>query len=319
MRDKLGRTINYLRLSITDRCNLRCRYCMPAQGVAMDPRAEILNYEALLCIAEAAVGLGIEKVRITGGEPLVRRGSLRFLEQLGAIPGVEEMTLTTNGILLEKTAERLKAAGIDRLNVSLDSLDPQTFSQITRGGDLKRVLAGLEAAERAGLRLKLNMVVMRDVNDQEVEDFAALSLEHPWSVRFIEYMPTIREEAWKSRYLKGSEILERLHNRFDLGPIATTPLCGPAKPYRIKGAPGTLGIITPMSDHFCGDCNRIRVTAQGLAKSCLLSEQALDLKPFLMKGVAEVRKALIEVIDSKGDHHRFLDAEQSFQMSSIGG
>ena len=175
------------------------------------------------------------------------------------------------------------------------------------------------AAEQAGLRLKLNMVVMRGINDHEVEAFAALSQKHPWSVRFIEYMPTIREAAWKNRVISGGEILERLQQTFALSSISTSRLCGPAKPYRIDGAIGTVGIITPMSEHFCGSCNRIRVTAQGLAKSCLLSDQALDLRPALAQGPQSVREALVEVIRGKNQQHHFEDEERSFQMSGIGG
>ncbi len=319
MHDKLGRTINYLRLSITDRCNLRCCYCMPATGVPACEHGDILRYEELLKVAEAAVSLGIEKVRITGGEPLVRKGLISFLNQLGSLSGLSEMTLTTNGLLLEETAEQLKAVGVNRLNVSLDSLDPQTYAQITRGGDLKKVLAGLEAAEQAGLRLKLNMVVMRGINDHEVENFAALSQQHPWSVRFIEYMPTIREAAWKNRVISGGEILERLKQTFALSFLSTSRLCGPAKPYRIDGAIGTVGIITPMSEHFCGNCNRIRVTSQGFAKSCLLSNQSRDLKPALAEGGEAVKLALSEVIAGKNLQHHFMDEDGSFQMSCVGG
>ncbi len=319
MHDKLGRTINYLRLSITDRCNLRCCYCMPATGVPACEHGDILRYEELLKVAEAAVSLGIEKVRITGGEPLVRKGLISFLNQLGSLSGLSEMTLTTNGLLLEETAEQFKAVGVNRLNVSLDSLDPQTYAQITRGGDLKKVLAGLEAAEQAGLRLKLNMVVMRGINDHEVENFAALSQQHPWSVRFIEYMPTIREAAWKNRVISGGEILERLKQTFALSFLSTSRLCGPAKPYRIDGAIGTVGIITPMSEHFCGNCNRIRVTSQGFAKSCLLSNQSRDLKPALAEGGEAVKLALSEVIAGKNLQHHFMDEDGSFQMSCVGG
>lgn len=319
MRDGLGRTINYLRLSITDRCNLRCCYCMPAEGIPACDHADVLRYEELLQIAETAVGLGVEKVRITGGEPLVRNGVVEFLKRLGKIPGLSEMTLTTNGLLLETLACELKDAGVERLNVSLDSLNPEAYKQITRGGELARVLAGLEAAEQAGLRLKLNMVVMRGINDHEVENFAALSIERPWSVRFIEYMPTIREKAWQNRVISGREIHERLQSRFELSSISTTRLCGPAKPYRITGAIGTVGIITPMSEHFCGNCNRIRVTAQGMAKSCLLSDKAMDLKPALSQGRDALRAALFDVIGSKAAQHHFSDEQSVVQMSGIGG
>lgn len=319
MRDKLGRNINYLRLSITDRCNLRCCYCMPPEGIPACDHAEVLRYEDLLSIAEAAVDLGIEKVRITGGEPLVRKGVVDFLDRLGRIPGLTEMTLTTNGLLLEEVACDLKSAGVERLNVSLDSLKADTYQKITRGGNLSQVLGGLDAAEKAGLRLKLNMVVMRGINDYEVEDFAALSLNRPWSVRFIEYMPTIREKAWQYRVVAGNEILERLQSRFELTTISTSRLCGPAKPYRIESALGTIGIITPMSDHFCGNCNRIRVTAQGVAKSCLLSDQSLDLKPALLQGREALRASLLDVIDGKMEQHHFSDDQRNVQMSGIGG
>lgn len=318
-RDHFGRTVNYLRLSVTDRCNLRCCYCMPSAGVESCSHDEILRYEELLRIANAAVSLGIEKVRVTGGEPLVRKGILGFLSQLGAIPNLTEVTLTTNGLLLSEVAFSLKAAGVNRLNVSLDSLDPQTYEQITRGGDVDRVLAGLEAADQAGLRLKLNMVVMRGINDHEIERFADISRSRPWSVRFIEYMPTIREESWKMRIMSGTEVLSHLQRRFELIPLSNTRLCGPAKSYRIKNAPGTIGIITPMSDHFCGNCNRIRVTAQGLAKSCLLSDRAQDLKPAIAQGDEALRMALVDVIHGKEGRHHFLHEGKSFPMSCVGG
>ena len=321
-RDRFGRTINYLRLSVTDRCNLRCCYCMPSEGVPARSHAEILSYEELIRIAEAAVDLGIRKVRVTGGEPLVRTGLTGFLERLSVIPGLDEVSLTTNGVMLASFAMRLKQAGVDRLNVSIDSLRPDVYAQITRGGTLDQTLTGLKAAEQAGLKIKLNMVVMRGINDGEVEDFAALSLARPWSVRYIEYMPTIREKSWRSQIVSGAEILERLRQSYSLTALETSRVCGPARPFRIKGALGTVGIITPMSDHFCHSCNRIRVTATGLAKSCLLSERALDLKPALAQSDTVLRQALIEVIDSKESRHS-LGGEGStsapFSMASIGG
>lgn len=323
MRDGLGRTVNYLRLSITDRCNLRCCYCMPAAGVACCGHDEILRYEELLRIARAATELGIEKVRVTGGEPLVRKGVVGFLEQLAHVPGLKEITLTTNGLLLAPLAERIRGAGVERLNVSLDSLDPTTYAQITRGGDLRQVLAGLDAAERVGLRLKLNMVVMHGINDHEVENFAALSLDKPWSVRFIEYMPTIKERAWQNRVIAGREVMERLSKRFELEPMQAGRLCGPARPYRIAGARGTVGIITPMTDHFCGACNRIRITSTGFAKSCLLADDAVDLKPYLTaESIDELQKALRQVVAGKGQRHHFgedQDGPSPFAMAGIGG
>ncbi len=323
MRDNLGRTVNYLRLSITDRCNMRCCYCMPESGVSLCGHEEILRYEELLRIARAAVELGVEKVRVTGGEPLVRKGAVEFLEQLREIPGLNEIALTTNGLLLAPLAERISAAGVKRLNVSIDSLQPTVFSRITRGGDLRRVLEGLEAAERTGLGLKLNMVVMRGINDHEIPDFAALTLNKPWSVRFIEYMPTIKESAWRDRVVAGQEVLERLGRDFTLEPLTAGRLCGPARPYRIAGARGTLGIITPMSDHFCGSCNRIRVTSTGYVKSCLLNNDAVNLRQYLAGDTLQpLKEALLQVVSSKGQRHHLGEGDSgpsSFIMAGIGG
>jgi len=322
MRDSFGRTINYLRLSITDRCNLRCSYCMPAEGVPLKTCADILRYEDFLRIVGVAADLGIRKVRITGGEPLVRKGVLGFLQQVAATPGIEELALTTNGLLLAETARDLKEAGVQRLNVSLDSLRPDSFASITRGGSLATVLKGLEAAEAAGLQIKLNMVVMRGVNDQEILPFAALSLEKPWSVRFIEFMPTLQEDGWQRKVVSGAEILAQLNQQYSLREIPRGHSCGPARQYRIAGAPGSVGIITAISDHFCGSCNRIRVTATGLAKSCLFNDEVLDLKPFLQGDKSELAKGLQQVIGQKPARHQ-LDSEKQkpagFSMASIGG
>jgi GTP 3',8-cyclase len=322
MQDTFGRTINYLRLSITDRCNLRCRYCMPAAGVQLKECGEILRYEDFLRIVSAAANLGIYKVRVTGGEPLVRKGVLNFLERVAATPGIEELALTTNGLRLGEQAQALKNAGVQRLNISLDSLQPDTFATITRGGSLSRVLKGLEAAEAAGLGIKLNMVVMRGINDAEVLDFAALSRTKPWAVRFIEYMPTLRVDGWGEKIVSGTEILDRLRRHYPIQALSTGRSCGPAKPYRIAGATGTLGIITPISEHFCGACNRIRVTATGLAKSCLLNDEAIDLKPHLRRSRDDMGSILRQVVDAKPAQHQ-LDSEHlrpaAFSMASIGG
>ena len=323
MKDSHGRTINYLRLSITDRCNLRCCYCMPDKGVAIKNCDEILSYEGMLRIVKAAAALGIRKVRVTGGEPLVRRGVISFLYQLSCTQGIEEVTLTTNGLLLEEMAGDLRRAGVSRLNISLDSLEEETFAMITRGGNLQKVKSGLAAAEDEGLKIKLNMVVMRGVNDHEIGRFARLTLSKPWSVRFIEYMPTIREPQWRDRIVTGGEVLGRLKEDFELQSLSTDRYCGPAKPYRISGAKGTVGIITPMSDHFCGDCNRIRVTSTGRGKSCLLNETALDLKPYLHSADDNLlRMALQDVIDGKPRQHRIAEGQDLgavFSMAEIGG
>ena len=321
--DTFGRKINYLRLSVTDRCNMRCRYCMPEDGVDKVSHQDILSYEELDRIARAAVAQGIEKIRVTGGEPLVRTGIVPFLAGLASIPGLKQLVLTSNGLLLEEMADDLRAAGVQRLNISLDSLDPARFCQITRIGDLKRVLAGIAAADRAGFPVKINMVVMRGVNDDEIEAIAALAIDRPYSVRFIEYMPSSREERWQSLVLSGQQILERLSARFPLEPVERNELAGPAREYRIAGAAGTLGIITPVTGHFCGECNRIRVTSTGLAKSCLFSSGELDLKPFLGEGDAGLLEhALRSIVLAKPGRHQ-LSAQSAnhtpFAMSAIGG
>ena len=323
MKDSFGRNINYLRLSITDRCNLRCRYCMPATGVETRQHDDILRYDEMLRIVAAATHLGIHKVRVTGGEPLVRKGVIGFLQQLADLQGIDEIALTTNGILLADYAQALSAAGVKRLNISLDSLNPDTFKDITRGGNLKQVLAGIDKAEQVGMKIKLNMVAMRGVNDHELLDFAALSRHRPWSVRFIEYMPTIREQQWQERIISGADILALLNKHYQLESLTTDHFCGPARPYRIADASGTLGIITPMSEHFCGSCNRIRVASTGFAKSCLMSNEMTDLRPFLgNRQQAELIDTLKTVICGKPEYHRLgsdPDSTTPFSMASIGG
>ncbi len=321
--DPFGRTINYLRLSVTDRCNMRCVYCMPAAGLPLLTHAHILSYEEMLLIARTAVAAGIEKIRVTGGEPLVRKGIVSFLERLAEIPGLRQLVLTTNGLLLAEMAESLQQAGVQRLNISLDSLQPETFSRITRGGDLGRVIAGIAAAERTGLPLKINMVVMRGVNDGEILDFAAMTLDRPLTVRFIEYMPAIRAENWQILIVPGETVLDRIARRFPFAPLERDGLAGPARTFRIAGAAGTIGVITPVSGHFCGECNRIRVTAAGRARSCLFADNGLDLKPLLAQGdEAGLAAAIRAIVADKPGQHALAAAEQQhtpFTMSAIGG
>ena len=321
--DSFGRSINYLRLSVTDRCNMRCRYCMPEVGVGKLEHQDILSYEELERVARAAVAIGIEKIRVTGGEPLVRRGIVPFLARLSAIPGLRQLVLTSNGMMLEQMAGALRAAGVQRLNISLDSLDPARFCEITRTGELPRVLAGIAAADRAGFPVKINMVVMRGINDAEVEAVASLAIDRPYTVRFIEYMPSSREERWQSLVVSGQEIKERLAARFPLLPVPRHELAGPAREYRICGAAGTLGIITPVTGHFCGECNRIRVTSTGGAKSCLFSGDEFDLKPYLGEGdAASLEAALRRIVLAKPGRHQ-ISRESAhhtpFAMSAIGG
>jgi len=321
--DTFGRTINYLRLSVTDRCNMRCVYCMPAGGIPMLAHDAILSYEELLLIAQTAVAAGIEKIRVTGGEPLVRKGIIPFLARLASISGLRELVLTTNGLQLREMAESLRQAGVQRLNISLDSLRPEIFADITRGGDVHRVMAGIAAAERAGFPLKINVVVMRGINDQEILDFAALTLDRPLTIRFIEYMPAIRSDDWESRIVPGETILDRISQRFSFMPLERDGLAGPARTFRIDGAAGTIGVITPVSGHFCAECNLIRVTATGRARSCLFSETGVDLKPLLGSGdEAGLAAALRAIVVQKPGRHSLAETEQQytpFVMSAIGG
>ena len=323
MIDAHGRKINYLRLSVTDRCNLRCRYCMPADGIPLLPHGEILTYEELFLVARTAVSLGIEKIRVTGGEPLIRKGILEFLTRLNGVPGLRQLVLTTNGLLLEEMAEPLKRAGVQRLNISIDSLVPENFRGITRGGDVSRVRSGIAAAEAAGFPIKLNMVVMRGVNDHEVVDFAALTLDRPYAVRFIEFMPSGAGADWHSMVVPGREILDRISKRFDFSGVDRGDLAGPAEDYRIRGAAGTIGVITAVTGHFCDGCNRIRVTASGLARGCLFSEAGTDLKPILRgNDPSELEKVILRIVGTKPGKHRLREkpsGSSTLDMSRIGG
>lgn len=322
--DRQGRKINYLRLSVTDRCNLRCRYCMPQQGVTDIGHDSLLRFEDLYRIARSAVAIGVRKIRITGGEPLVRKGISGFLRHLSGIAGLDQLVLTTNGVLLAEMAAELHDAGVQRLNVSLDSLDADTFSFITRGGSLKRVLNGIETARSCGFPVKLNMVVMRGVNDHEIPAFVRLAADSASTVRFIEYMPAIRENGWQRLVVPGREILARLERDFRLLPLEQARLAGPARNFRISGTSGTVGIITPISEHFCQECNRIRVTSTGQAKGCLFDETCIDLKPALQEDENNFQliRILRSIIAVKPPGHLMNPAEchhQAFSMASIGG
>ena len=322
--DSLGRNINYLRLSVTDRCNMRCFYCMPKEGIINKGHEAVLTYEELLLIAETAVGLGIEKIRITGGEPLVRSDIITFLGRLSVIPGLRHLALTTNGLLLSEMAADLYKSGVQRLNVSLDSLNAQTFSDITRGGDLKKVLAGLEIAEQAGFPPpKINCVIMRGVNDEEILNFAEMSRVRGNSIRFIEYMPAAKEDDWQRYCISGEEIMERIAARYTLEQIDKGAFSGPSRDFRISGARGSIGIITAVSGHFCSECNRIRVTSTGQAKGCLFADAKTDLIPWLRppdrEGLAKVLRVIVSTKPERHDISQDGYTHTNFTMSQIGG
>ena len=322
--DPQGRNINYLRLSVTDRCNMRCFYCMPPEGIVKKSHEALLSYEELQLIAETAVELGIEKIRITGGEPLVRAGIIAFLGRMSALPGLRHLALTTNGLRLVGMAADLYSSGVQRLNVSLDSLQPQTFSQITRGGNLAEVLAGLGAAEQAGFPPpKINCVIMRGVNDTEILDFAERTLSHGNSIRFIEYMPAMKEADWQRYCISGEEILQRIAGRYTMEQVDKGPYAGPSRDFRITGAKGSIGIITAVSGHFCSECNRIRVTSTGQAKGCLFSDARTDLIPWLRppdrEGLAEVFRFLVSTKPERHDISQDGYTHKNFNMSQVGG
>ncbi len=325
MQDTFGRTIDYLRLSVTDRCNLRCRYCMPEEGVPPMAHEQILSYEELLRIAAAALRLGVRKIRVTGGEPLVRKGIVDFIGQLTHLPEKPEVTLTTNGLHLAEMAGELKAAGLSRVNVSLDTLRPERFAAITRREGLHRVRAALDAAEAVGLTpLKINMVPIRGVNADEIADFARLTLEHRWQVRFIEFMPVSGGlDYGDENRLPAEDILKALAGVAPLIPLPRSGPAGPARLYRYADSRGSLGIIPAVSSHFCGECNRLRLTADGRLRPCLLSAEEIDLKAALRQpGEGALEDILRSAVSAKPERHGIGEAgfrPGDRRMQGIGG
>ena len=326
--DDFGRAINYLRVSVTDRCNLRCVYCMPSTGVDKQPHGDILRYEEIALIVRAAAELGLRKVRLTGGEPLARLGLPDLVRMLAAIPGIDDLSMTTNGTMLARHAQALAAAGLQRVNISLDTLRPERFAQITRHGRLDDVWAGMAAARAAGLApIKLNMVVVRGLNDDEIVDMARRTISDGWHVRYIELMPIGANVEWAG---DGGVPTAEVRSRIEaaLGPLQAagdgSPAGnGPARYYRLPGAAGTVGFIAAMSDHFCRACNRLRLTADGRLRPCLMSDEELDLRPALRAGadLAAVQDLLLQAIRRKPERHH-LDLAQpphGRMMSEIGG
>lgn len=326
MQDQFGRTIEYLRLSVTDRCNLRCRYCMPEAGVAELSHGDVLRYEEMLRIAAAACRLGIRKIRVTGGEPLVRRGIVGFIGELASLPEKPEIALTTNGLLLAEMAEDLKTAGLARVNVSLDTLRPERFEELTRRPGLEKVLTGIAAAERVGLLpIKINVIPFADFNADEIVDFARLTLEHPWDVRFIEFMPISADLDYLARDgLPVSEVEALLRALGDLETLPRQGADGPACMYRLAGAMGRVGLISSVSGHFCGECNRLRVMADGRVRGCLFDNEETDLKPVLRDGSDDrvLEELLLTAACAKPEKHRIHGDDfktPNRRMHGIGG
>ena len=322
--DKFGRTINYLRLSVTDRCNLRCVYCMPGCGVKWVARGDVLRFEEIHHIVRVGASVGLTRVRLTGGEPLVREGVVELVRMLSKVSGLAGLALTTNGVLLSRFARSLAHARLRRINISLDTLRPDRFSQITRFGSLSDVLSGIEAALEAGLNpVKLNVVVIRGVNDDEIVEMARLTIDRPLHVRFIELMP-IGGYFTHERFFPQHEILERLMELGRLNPIASAVGCGPAKTFALNGSRGTIGLIGALTQAFCAQCNRLRLTATGLLRPCLDQDCGIDITPALRPFVDRERIAdlLREAVSAKPKQHQMAIRKADpvrFCMSGIGG
>ncbi len=330
MLDKYSREINYLRVSITDRCNLRCIYCRPKEGISLYGHDDILRYEELLRVISIAVKMGLIKVRLTGGEPLVRRGFVEFIVALKKMEALKDISLTTNGILLEQFAGDIFEAGIRRINISLDSLNREKYFHITRGGNLDNVLRGIAKAEDIGFSpIKINTVAIKGFNDGEVLDFARLAEEKPFQIRFIELMPVGKTNLdYGEEYIPASQLIEKISRRYDLQPVKDkkNKSDGPAKLFKIKGGCGEIGFINPVSDHFCSTCNRMRLTADGKLRVCLLNEAEVDLKTALRenRSDADLEKLIWEAVILKPKQHDVVCVESSLKkcsrnMSEIGG
>ena len=323
--DRFGRNIHYLRISLTDHCNLRCVYCMP-EDMTFRPNKELMQDYELLLLTRLCAGLGFDKFRLTGGEPTVRANIVELVRGLAATPGVRQLAMTTNGVLLGRLAQPLKAAGLQRVNISIDTLDPVRFKRLTRWGSFDQVWDGILAAERAGLApVKLNAVVVRGVNDIDVADLAGLTLDHPWQMRFIEMMPFGGvTELQQSAVVSQAEMIERIEQAHGkLEAVNPGELDGEARVYRLAGAAGELGFISSVSLPFCAACTRARLTADGKLRLCLLREKEVDLLTPLRAGATleDLRRLVLEGIWHKPWGHGLKDGEVALNrvMSEIGG
>jgi len=317
MIDRLGRDITYLRISVTDKCNLRCRYCMPEEGVCKKNHEDMLTEDEIIQAVEAAAALGIRKIRITGGEPLVKKNIVSICRRTAAVEGINEVCLTTNGILLPQLAKDLKAAGVKRINLSLDTLDPEKYTHITRIGKLENFQAGLEAAFEAGFeKIKVNAVLIGGFNEDEIIPLANLTKEYPLDMRFIELMPILNsDEFGETAYVPYSRVLEKLPEA-----VPVEPDGGVAKLYRLPNSKGNIGLISPINAHFCGECNRLRLTQDGKLKPCLHAADEYSIKGLDFDGMKAVME---QAIWNKPAWHGDLDAinrsKAGRNMNEIGG
>jgi len=323
--DNYDRQIDYLRISITDKCNLRCVYCMPEKGIKPFKQSEVLTDDEIVRFVRIARNYGVRKVRITGGEPLMRKNITHLISSIKET-GIHELGLTTNGIKLSEHAAELKKAGLDRVNISLDTLDPQKYREITKQGDISLVLASIKEAEKQGLApVKINMVPIRGINDDEILSFAKLTFENDFHIRFIEFMPASCNGMWKKdKCISSADVLKKITALGEIEEYAFRGK-GPSRNYRIKGAKGVIGVISPISDHFCGDCNRLRLTADGKIRPCLFSKKKIDIKTPMRKGATdqEIEDLLRKAIAIKPQKHE-LNENRSTEnliktMSKIGG
>lgn len=326
LRDTFNRPITYMRISVTDRCNLRCVYCMPEAGLAWIPKPDILTYEEIERIVRAGASVGLRSVRLTGGEPLIRRDIVRLVEMLASIDGIDDVSLSTNGLLLADLAAELRRAGLRRVNISLDTLRDDRFVSIARRPGLDKVLAGIDAAAEAGLApIKINCVVMRGQNDDEVAQFAELTRARPIYVRFIEVMPVLDNvEMQTDAYVSADEILERIRAVEDLEPVAGPGGNGPARYFAFRGASGAVGVISPLSHDYCERCNRVRLTADGRLRLCLFGDHHIDLRTPVRSGASleEIAAIFSGAMLIKPERHHLEIGKTSSMMrafSEIGG
>jgi len=325
--DRYGRQLTYLRLSVTDRCNLRCRYCMPQTNFSWLPRGSILTYEEILKVCRILAGVGVTKVRLTGGEPLVRRNLISLVERLTEIDGLEEICITTNGVLLEEYADGLFKAGIRHINISLDSMNPELFACITGFDLFEQVWRGMEKALEIGFSpIKINSVIMKGINDSEIAALAGLSMKYPVQVRFIEFMPVGKDIFWgPDRFVSRDKIINQVESAFGkLRPLPESHSAGPASEYRLDKAAGSVGFIGALSHNFCESCNRLRLTADGHLRLCLFSDEEIDVKKALRRGLNTEELALFfrRAVLRKPKGLKFLNKEGlscNRGMSSIGG
>ena len=328
MKDIYHRKINYIRVSVTDRCNLRCIYCKPAKGFQQLARDQILSYEEIIRLVQLTVSCGITKVRLTGGDPLVRKDIVKLVEAIVRLKKVEDVSLTTNGILLDQMASNLYQAGLRRINVSLDSLKKDNYQHITGRDGLELVLKGIEKARSVGFSpIKINTVVIKGINDDEILDLAKLSLDNPFHIRFIEFMPIGNDQLWREKkYLSCSKIKEYIEA---YKPLVRTAISGPhhslnngpAQMFEFEGASGKIGFISPLSNHFCPTCNRIRLTADGKIRSCLFSDQEIDIKKPMRSGISDdkLKQLLIKSIKNKPKGHTINQGSLLSFNRSMGG